>query len=317
MIRNGYFFDYYDNDVLAYKGHFINDKYDGDGTSYDKKGNVTYEGEWKCGYPHGKGSEYDNGQLKYVGDFQFNKRHGNGIIYLQDGGRYEGNFNIGYIHGIGTLYNINNIKVYDGSFVKNKFNGIGTYYFDNGIKHIGMFKNENRHGNGIIYHKNGIKYFEGMFKNDVANGKGTVYDENGKKRFVGMFVNDKRHGSGIEFDENENIVVKGFWERDKFIGEIQRKSKINKNLKTAKKTIPKKLKTEIWNKHIGEDIGSTMCLCCKKTKISQSNFHCGHIVAEANGGETNITNLKPICAQCNLSMGTVNMNDFMKLFEDE
>lgn len=86
--------------------------------------------------------------------------------------------------------------------------------------------------------------------------------------------------------------------------------------KCKKKTIPKKLKTEVWKTNIGEDVGSSLCLCCKKTKISQSDFHCGHVIAEANGGETNIMNLKPICAQCNLSMGTINMNEFAKLFEN-
>jgi 5-methylcytosine-specific restriction endonuclease McrA len=44
------------------------------------------------------------------------------------------------------------------------------------------------------------------------------------------------------------------------------------------------------------------------------DFHCGHIVAEANGGETNLSNLKPICKNCNLSMGTINMNKFMEQF---
>ncbi len=89
----------------------------------------------------------------------------------------------------------------------------------------------------------------------------------------------------------------------------------NNKVRQAKKNIPKKLKTEVWNQYVGEDIGSTLCLCCNKTKITQSNFHCGHILAEANGGTTHISNLKPICAQCNLSMGIKNMNDFSKLFE--
>lgn len=78
-------------------------------------------------------------------------------------------------------------------------------------------------------------------------------------------------------------------------------------------TIPKALKIAIWNKHIGEEYGKVKCLCCKITDITQSKFHCGHIVSVHNGGETNINNLKPICESCNKSMGTDNMNDFIAL----
>jgi 5-methylcytosine-specific restriction endonuclease McrA len=55
-------------------------------------------------------------------------------------------------------------------------------------------------------------------------------------------------------------------------------------------------------------------MCCKHEDIRQIEFHCGHIIAEANGGQTNIDNLRPICAQCNLSMGKMNMNVFMKKY---
>ena len=44
------------------------------------------------------------------------------------------------------------------------------------------------------------------------------------------------------------------------------------------------------------------------------NFSCGHIIAEANGGELKLDNLKPICGSCNSSMNTCNMNDFIKKY---
>jgi 5-methylcytosine-specific restriction endonuclease McrA len=34
------------------------------------------------------------------------------------------------------------------------------------------------------------------------------------------------------------------------------------------------------------------------------DFHVGHNIPESKGGKTNINNLKPICARCNLSMGS-------------
>lgn len=45
------------------------------------------------------------------------------------------------------------------------------------------------------------------------------------------------------------------------------------------------------------------------------SFHCGHIIPECKGGETILSNLKPICQKCNLSMGTNNMEEFMKIFK--
>jgi len=82
--------------------------------------------------------------------------------------------------------------------------------------------------------------------------------------------------------------------------------------KTPKKKISAAIKKLVWNTNIGEEIGKTKCLCCKCTDITQISFNCGHIISEASGGETIVSNLKPICQHCNSSMGTKNMNDFMK-----
>jgi hypothetical protein len=87
-----------------------------------------------------------------------------------------------------------------------------------------------------------------------------------------------------------------------------------KKIKYKKKNIPKSLKKQVWDKWIGSNIGLTKCLCCNHQEIRQIEFHCGHIISEVKGGKTNVDNLKPICAQCNLSMGSMNMNEFKKNF---
>jgi hypothetical protein len=91
----------------------------------------------------------------------------------------------------------------------------------------------------------------------------------------------------------------------------QPKEKSNEESKPKKKTISSTIKKLVWNTNIGEDIGKTKCLCCKSTDITQMSFNCGHVISEHNGGETIVSNLKPICQNCNSSMGTKNMNDFM------
>jgi len=81
-----------------------------------------------------------------------------------------------------------------------------------------------------------------------------------------------------------------------------------------KKSIPKSLKKLVWDTYIGETIGMTLCMCCKHQKIRQIEFHCGHIIAEVNGGKTELKNLRPICSQCNLSMRSMNMKEYSKIY---
>lgn len=75
--------------------------------------------------------------------------------------------------------------------------------------------------------------------------------------------------------------------------------------------IPKKVRTDVWNTFIGPSIPIHKCLCCLKTTICMTDFQVGHVVSEHDGGNLNIDNLRPICASCNISMGTTNMKDYV------
>ena len=79
-------------------------------------------------------------------------------------------------------------------------------------------------------------------------------------------------------------------------------------------SIPKPLRSKVWNIHIGELISIAKCMCCQHEVISQSNWHCGHIISRKNGGETTERNLRPVCAGCNTSMNDTNMLDYMRKF---
>ena len=80
-----------------------------------------------------------------------------------------------------------------------------------------------------------------------------------------------------------------------------------------RKSIPKPVRIQVWNKYIGEENGIGKCNVCA-TEIKVSNFDCGHIVAASEGGEDIVKNLVPICRLCNLSMGKENLNDFKKKY---
>jgi hypothetical protein len=81
-----------------------------------------------------------------------------------------------------------------------------------------------------------------------------------------------------------------------------------------KETIPAAIKTLVWNKWMGEKVAEGGCYACRVTSISMRHFHCGHVVSEKHGGKTTIDNLRPVCANCNLSMGTLNMNEYIEKF---
>ena len=60
-----------------------------------------------------------------------------------------------------------------------------------------------------------------------------------------------------------------------------------------------------------------ICQCCKTTPIHSTNFDCGHIISEKNGGKVHLENLRPICRTCNSSMGTQNMDDYIVKMEPQ
>jgi 5-methylcytosine-specific restriction endonuclease McrA len=70
-----------------------------------------------------------------------------------------------------------------------------------------------------------------------------------------------------------------------------------------KASIPKALREQVWITYAGRRF-ERRCLIpwCKNT-MTVFDFHVGHNVPESVGGATEIANLRPICARCNLSMG--------------
>ena len=87
-----------------------------------------------------------------------------------------------------------------------------------------------------------------------------------------------------------------------------------KQIKIKKVRIPKAIKTMVWNLYIGSSIAESTCICCKQERITNREFQCGHVIAEAKGGTQQLSNLRPICAHCNTSMGTQDMNEFIKQY---
>jgi len=192
----------------------------------------------------------------------------------------------------------------------------------------------------LIDNKNDIE-FEMFFIERIINFRlnKSYYDSNSKKIFnsfhnISDFINKIKYTNNSDFyvelinylttikNKEESVIQKQsccnktIMRLIKDISLFKKKEENNddkkRDKKKKKKAISSTLKRLVWNTHIGEEIGKSKCLCCNTTDITQLSFHCGHVIAEAMEGETNVSNLRPICQNCNSSMGTKNMNDFMK-----
>ncbi len=82
---------------------------------------------------------------------------------------------------------------------------------------------------------------------------------------------------------------------------------------SRKKTIPKALKEQVWLQHVGTAFSSKCKTSWCTNIMNVFDYHTSHIVAEALGGPTDIGNLIPLCAKCNLSMGTMSFDDWSRL----
>lgn len=191
----------------------------------------------------------------------------------------------------------------------------------------------------LIDNKNDIE-FEMFFIESIINFRlnKSYYDSNSKKMFnsfynISDFINKIKYTNNSDFyvelidylttikNKEESVIHKQSCCNKTIMRLLKdislfKKKEENKDdkreEKKKKKAISSTLKRLVWNTHIGEEIGKSKCLCCNTTDITQLSFHCGHVIAEAMEGETNVSNLRPICQNCNSSMGTKNMNDFMK-----
>jgi len=71
-----------------------------------------------------------------------------------------------------------------------------------------------------------------------------------------------------------------------------------------KKKIPKAIREQLWIQKVGRKFETKCKTSWCGNKINVFDYHAGHDTPESNGGLTEISNLIPICARCNLSMGS-------------
>lgn len=106
-------------------------------------------------------------------------------------------------------------------------------------------------------------------------------------------------------------------EQEKFIQEyekqLENKKKEIKPSSVKKKAIPKRVRHAVWERYAGK-VWETKCNVswCNNQLTVLDSWHVGHNISEVNGGDFSIDNFRPICQQCNTSMGTTSIDDFSR-----
>jgi hypothetical protein len=70
-----------------------------------------------------------------------------------------------------------------------------------------------------------------------------------------------------------------------------------------KVAIPKALREQVWISWMGKKFSNKCSVNWCENIITVFDFECGHNLPESKGGATDLSNLRPICAKCNRSMG--------------
>ncbi len=84
---------------------------------------------------------------------------------------------------------------------------------------------------------------------------------------------------------------------------------------TTRKKFTAKEREKFFKKEFGLNPTGN-CFSCNSV-ITMQNYHCGHIDALAAGGSNADNNIKPVCAKCNLKMGTKNMHKYKNKLEKD
>jgi len=165
-----------------------------------------------------------------------------------------------------------------------------------------------------------------FFKNNKDTNKAfselkKLNDEFFKKLYESHY-NDNSY-SNLFYKKEEEIIAKKVvftTKQNNFIKYIQHSNTPFHRWKKNKKRITQGKKKKTWFKEFGEKKVAICPISFCNTQIAYDKyqegievFEAGHIISEYNGGEGEVSNLRPICKSCNCSMSSNNWNDYDNL----
>jgi hypothetical protein len=160
----------------------------------------------------------------------------------------------------------------------------------------------------INYFKNN-KSVQELYKN--------IHEKNSEFYELNRYDINIKHNKDIFYKEeinsiNDKVII--CLKRNNFIKWLNDKNEIPfHDYKKEKNKIPSRLKKACWEKEYGEvtNVKCPISFCNNIINCLTANgFQAGHIISEYNNGKIEINNLKPICKNCNSSMGSKNWIDY-------
>lgn len=77
--------------------------------------------------------------------------------------------------------------------------------------------------------------------------------------------------------------------------------------------IPSAVRGTLWKRYFGPETAVGTCFICNQL-IMRDSFEAGHFLAKARGGSDNLDNLRPVCRNCNASMGTQSIQVYKRRY---
>jgi hypothetical protein len=168
---------------MTYTGNFKEGYMHGKG-EYVPKEDGSYKGDFREDFFWGKGLRSYKSGTTFNGDFKYDEPHGDGIMTYASGSMYKGLWQFGYKHGQGSSKNDEGYS-YDGSYKFGNYDGLGKQQWKNG------------------------DVYEGNFKNGYRDGYG-FYSWPSNETYKGYWKKGKKHGRGIS-EKNNRLLKKGIW----------------------------------------------------------------------------------------------------------
>ena len=107
---------------------------------------------------------------KYEGEWKGGFRHGKGTMTWDDGASYTGNWVMGRAQGKGKFMHAKG-EIYEGDWVHDKAHGQGVYTHSNQAQYVGKWHLDLQHGQGKEKWPDG-SVFEGEYAQGKKSGKG-------------------------------------------------------------------------------------------------------------------------------------------------
>lgn len=161
-------------------------------------------------------------------------------------------------------------------------------------------------GNTIIfdeeYSKHGCDEIRVII--DLNNNK-----DNQMERFISPNANKSNSKINSEFKSRVVSVVNVVTGKNKYFGKF---------LHIKKDKVKKADRRLVWENTNGK-IYEAPCFIkrCNQILCCMGDWHAGHNKARVDGGSNSIENIRPICAECNASMGTMSIDDYNEMYDSD